>query len=148
MEYKCSSGSTWKSAGEDKDLWIMIHSFNALKRKNIMLDEGIRKSLEHLNNFYEATNDKRYMDVAVLEIKAFLILGGEYFRNKEQFDPILASEGIDLEWLLSRYGIKRIKLNRGQVRGLIRKWMPSRENPTKISEVVDEIMENTCTSTA
>ena len=94
MEYKCSSGSTWKSAGEDKDLWIMIHSFNALKRKNIMLDEGIRKSLEHLNNFYEATNDKRYMDVAVLEIKAFLILGGEYFRNKDQFDPILASEGI------------------------------------------------------
>jgi hypothetical protein len=141
MEYKCSSGSTWKSAGEDKDLWIMIHSFNALKRKNIMLDEGIRKSLEHLNNFYEATNDKRYMDVAVLEIKAFLILGGEYFRNKDQFDPILASEGIDLEWLLSRYGIKRIKLNRGQVRGLIRKWMPSRENPAKISEVVDEIME-------
>lgn len=44
--------------GEDKDLWIMLHSFNALRRKNIALDEGIRKSLEHLNNFYEVTNDK------------------------------------------------------------------------------------------
>ena len=127
--------------GEDKDLWIMLHSFNALRRKNIALDEGIRKSLEHLNNFYEVTNDKRYMDVAVQEIKAFLILGGEYLRNKEQFDPILASEGIDLEQLLSRYGIKRVKLNKSQIRGLFRKWMPSKENPAKISEVVDEIIE-------
>lgn len=92
-------------------------------------------------NFYEATKDKRYMDVAVLEIKAFLILGGEYFKNKEQFDPILISEGIDLEQLLSRYGIKRVNLNRSQVRGLFRKWMPSKENPAKISEVVDEIIE-------
>lgn len=141
MEYKCSSSNTKQSTVEDKDLWIMIHSFNALKRKNIILDEGIRKSLDYLNNFYAATNDKRYMDVAVLEIKAFLILGGEYFKNKEQFDPILASEGIDLEQLLSRYGIKRVKLNRSQVRGLFRKWMPSKENPAKISEVVDEIIE-------
>ncbi len=141
MEYECSSDHIRQSMKEDKDLWIMLHSFNALRRKNIGLDEGIRKSLEHLNNFYEATNDKRYLDVAVQEIKAFLILGGEYLRNKEQFDPILASEGIDLEQLLSRYGIRRVKLNKSQIRGLFRKWMPSKENPAKISEVVDEIME-------
>ena len=130
----------------ETELWIMVHSLNAIKRKNIPLCEGVSKSLEYLEIFYESTKDKRYIDVALLEIKAFLVLGGAYYKNSDQFNRFLSLEEIEPEDLLKQYGVKHVKLNKNQIKGLIRKWMPSRENPMRISEVADDILQKVLTN--
>lgn len=129
----------------DEDLWIMVHSLNALKRKNIPLREGITKSLEYLDVLYQVTKDKRYIDVAVLEIEAYLILGGDYCKSREQFRKILSMVEIEEASLLTKYGAKKANLNRNEVKSLFRKWMPSKENPMKIAEVVDDIIQKVTT---
>lgn len=125
---------------KEHDMWIMVFTLRSLARKGIPLVEGISKSLEYLKGFYCATKDKKYLDVALLEIKAYLIMGGKYFNNYKQFDEILKEKDIEKKEFLLEYDAVQINLNRNQITRLIRKWMPSKDNPMKIMEVADDII--------
>lgn len=145
MDYPKQENGDQRTISEESELWIMVHSLNALKRKNIPLMEGITKSLEYLEILYRATKDKRYIDVAVLEIKAYLILGGDYCKNKEQFRQILSIVELEETPLLIKYGAKKANLNKNEIKSLFRKWMPSKENPMKITEVAEDIIQKVTT---
>lgn len=124
----------------EPELWIMIYTLDSLLRKGITLQEGIRYSLEYLKILYEATSDSRYHNIALLEIKAYLVMGGQYIHNEEIFNYFLQNSGEEKNEILLKYGAKCVNLNKNQITGLIRKWRPSKDNPMKHSEVVDDII--------
>lgn len=126
---------------QEKDLYIMVNLLEGLKRKNMVLQEILEKSLSYLKLLFDSTGDDKLMDVALLEIKAFLYMGGSYKSLEEKFNDVILQTGTDCNDLLLNYGAKQIPLTQSNIRSMIGRWMPSKENPMKIKEVVNDIIE-------
>lgn len=124
----------------EPELGIMLEVLDSLGRKGLVLRDALGKSLDYLNQLYQATNDRKVLDVALLQIKAFLYMGGSYKSLNEKFDAVLKELEVSRESILLQYSAKYVNATSGQVRGMIGRWMPSKENPMKIQEVVDDII--------
>lgn len=122
------------------EIWIMIGILDAIVRKGILLTDVLDKSLDYLVQIYHATSDKRILDTAILQIKAFLYMGGDYAVLCDKFDAVIKQIGISREQIMLQYSAKKVGLTRGQVREMIGRWMPSKNNPMKIQDVVDDII--------
>lgn len=125
---------------ETSEFWIMVGVLDAIRRKEICLIYILDKSLDYLEQIFQSTNDMRAIDIALLQIKAYLYMGGNYADLSDKFDTVITLAGESAEQILFRYSAKKIRLTRGAVRGLIGRWMPSKENPMKIQDVVDDII--------
>ena len=51
---------------QEKDLYIMVNLLEGLKRKNMVLQEILEKSLSYLKLLFDSTGDDKLMDVALL----------------------------------------------------------------------------------
>lgn len=124
----------------ESELWSMVLSLEALERRGFPIVEIVGLAVEQLRKIYSISADKNQLQIAVLELKAYLVMGRRYQLYEELFDWLLREMKIDKENFLICYGAKKIKLNRSQVRSLIPRWMPTKSNPLKVSEVVEDII--------
>ena len=75
----------------------------------MVLQEILEKSLSYLKLLFDATGDDKLMDVAFLEIKAFLYMVGNYKSLEKKFNDVILQTGTDRNDLLLNYGAKHDK---------------------------------------
>lgn len=86
--------------------------------------------------------EKKYLELAELYMYAYANLGYALDDEKEEIRELLSLMGKTKEDFYP-YGFflgRKIGLTKPQVRSMIGKWKPSKENPMTISEVVDDII--------
>lgn len=98
--------------------------------------------LEKYIELYKISNDKVFLENALLHMQAFLEMGFIYEEFENVFDTILNEVGLVREEIFPKrfYHAERIKLVRGQVRKMIHRWSPSKYHSMTINEVVDDII--------
>lgn len=114
----------------------------SVQYKNLSVKETFFETIERLNFYYENTKNKKYLEVALLHMQAYLEMGFPYEIGKELFDATLDKMGTKREDEFSKtfYSSKAIRINKSQVRSMIKKWPASPQQTMKIEEVVSDIM--------
>lgn len=122
---------------------MMTYSLMCLPTKGISIPDTVHMCLENLIYWHYISKNQRYIELAALYLLVLSRLGmcsGSYALI--YYDIIQKIGWSDDEIQQNRiFENKRIKANKTQVRAIIRKWMPSKENPQTITEVVDDILE-------
>lgn len=114
----------------------------SVQYKNLSIKETFFETIERLNFYYENSQNEKYLEVALLHMQAYLEMGFPYEARKELFDATLAKMGTKREFEFPKnfYASKEIKLNKSQVRSMIKKWASSPHQTMKIDEVVADII--------
>lgn len=118
-------------------------ALSLLHYRGLEIRPTVRASLDFLTGQYEASGNRAYLEMGLFLIQAFLNTGYPYEAEGELFDRFLTSLGTEREQIRREAFLSQplIKVNKYQVRRMIERWMPSKENPMKISEVVEDIIE-------
>lgn len=125
----------------EKEVRSIINVLGSLNYRGISIKETLETSLFFLKQQYEFSKNKKYLELAVLYIQAYMSMGHVYEEEQEIFDDIVDELGKDNVLFTKSFMCgKKVKLSRGQVRSMIGRWMPSKKNPMKIGEVVDDII--------
>lgn len=111
--------------------------YRSLSVKNTLID-----AVEQLHIFYKNSAEKKYLEVAKLFIQAYLEMGFIYQEGEQLFDTILneLGEQCEMEYPKKNYIERKIKLNKSQVRSMIKRWPASPKQEMKIDEVVNDII--------
>ena len=114
----------------------------SLQYKKISVQQTFKEAIEQLFWYYEKLNNGEYLQTAILHIQAYLEMGFPYEANADLFNIVLETMGTtrDEEFPDKYYFSKQVKLNKTQVRGMIKKWPASPHQKMKINEVVDDII--------
>lgn len=114
----------------------------SLQYKNISVKQTFRDAVSQLYWYYKHLGEKEYLRAATLHIQAYLEMGFSYEDNTELFNEVLEQLGTTRELKFPKrfYASKKIRLNKSQVRSMIRKWPASPHQKMKINEVVDDII--------
>lgn len=117
-------------------------AIGSVQYKNLSVKETFFKTIEQLNFYYENFQNKKYLEVAILHIQAYLEMGFPYEAGEDLFNTTLEKMGTKREFEFPKtfYVSKLIKLNKSQVRSMIKKWPASPHQDMKIKEVVTDIM--------
>lgn len=118
-------------------------AYGSVQYKGLPIKETFFKSIDLLKNHYEETKNIRYLEVALLHIQAYLEMGFPYEQGESVFAEVLRKLGTTRESEFPRrfYASSSIKLNKSQVRSMIRKWPASPYQKMKIDEVVADIIQ-------
>lgn len=113
-----------------------------LQYKNLSVKKTFRDAVSQLYWYYEQLGEKEYLGVAALHIQAYLEMGFPYEDNADLFNEVLGQLGTTREIKFPQrfYVSKVIRLNKSQVRSMIKKWPASPHQKMKINEVVDDII--------
>lgn len=115
----------------------------SVQYKNISVKDTFLMAVNQLYQYYLNSNDINYLETAMLHIQAYLEMGFPYENGKNLYDNILEKLGTtkELEFPKRFYVSKTIKLNKTQVKSMIKKWPTSPHQEWKIDEIVEDIME-------
>lgn len=135
--YRPYDGST-----ESEIINAMKLSFGMVHYRGLSIEETFYRSIKELYRMFEVTTTNKYLETAVLQIRAYLEMGFIYDKYSELFDNVLKSLGTsrDVSFPKRFYCSSQIRLNKSQVKKMIRKWSTSRNHTMKIDEVVDDII--------
>lgn len=114
----------------------------SIQYKNLSVKSTIIVTVSQLYHYYNYNKNVKYLDVAILHIQAYLEMGFAYEEGKDLFDIILKKAGTtkEIKFPKKYYASRKVKLNKTQVRTMIRKWPASPKQSMKINEVVDDII--------
>jgi len=128
---------------EKQDIEMAIYTMQGLSIKGISVPETIKMSLQNLLQWYEATNEERYIETALIHLCALSEMGMMQERDADLYNVICKYAGWgEMEcWKYGLYAVKKVKANKTQVKALIRRWKPSQDNPMTIWEVVSDIID-------
>lgn len=115
----------------------------SVQYKNISVQKTFIDTVFQLYQYYENSKELKYLEIAVLHIQAYLEMGFLYDTGKEVYDLVLKELGTTRELKFPRkfYAAKQIKLNKAQVKSMIKKWPASPHQSMKIDEVVSDVIE-------
>lgn len=128
---------------EKEEIQMTIYTLQSLCYKGISIPGTVRMSLQNLIQWYETTNDMRYIQTALLQLCALSEMGMMRESDVELYNTVCKCAGWgEMEcWKYGLYAVKRVKVNKTQVKALIRRWKPSHDNPMAIGEVVSDIID-------
>lgn len=111
--------------------------YRSLSVKNTLIE-----AVEQLYVFYVNSSEKKYLEVSKLFIQAYLEMGFSYQEGEKVFDLILNELGEcrQMECSNKKCVERKIKLNKSQVRSMIKRWPASPKQIMKIDEVVEDII--------
>lgn len=114
----------------------------SLQYRNISIKMTFLDSVNQLYNYYEKSKDKEYLEVASLHIQAYMEMGFLYEDGSDIFNKVLIELGTSREIRFPKrfYSSKKIKLNKSQIKSMIKKWPASPYQKMKINEVVMDII--------
>ena len=114
----------------------------SVQYKNLSVKLTIMEAVLRLYQYYKCDNNIKYLNVALLQIQAYLEMGFPYEEGADIFDKVLKEVGTtkEIEFPKKYYASKKIKLNKTQIRTMIKKWPASPRQTMKINEVVDDII--------
>lgn len=111
-------------------------------RRGVPREHTLTGSIERLLDYYAEEPKNEYLTGALLNIQAYLELGMEYSKYEDLFERVLRKGNLDKREVFPKpfYSARKVKLNKSQVRGMIRKWSTSSKNTMPIPEVVEDII--------
>ena len=114
----------------------------SVQYKNLSVQDTFMDAVSQLYQYYQNSQNIKYLETAILHIQAYLEMGFPYEQGKTVFDVIIKELGTTREMKFPQkfYSAKRIKLNKLQVRSMIKKWPASPHQNMKIDEVVADII--------
>ncbi len=115
----------------------------SVQYKNLSIKATFIDAISQLYQYYANSGNIQYLETATLHIQAYLEMGFPYDDGEELFNLILEKLGTtkELKFPHKFYSAKKIKLNKTQVRSMIKKWPASPHQKMKIDEVVADIIE-------
>ena len=113
-----------------------------MNNSGLSVKETIISAVSQLYTYYENSTNENYLETATLHIQAYLEMGFLYENGAAVFDVILEKLGTTRELRFPKkfYASKKIKLNKSQIKNMIKKWPASQKQSMKIDEVVNDIM--------
>lgn len=119
-------------------LAVMVSSRLGVPREYTLV-----QSVQHSLEYYEKEPKQEYLVSALLQIQSYLEMGFDYRAHTDLFDDVLKKCNLTRQQVFTKwfYGAKKVKLNKNQVRGMIRKWSGSPKNTMQITQVVADIIE-------
>lgn len=125
-----------------KEICVMMYSMWTLHYRDIPLAETLQSSLHMILGWYQNTGDKKLLELVRLHLQAYVNTGNAL--NPEVEEIHAALEALGEEQAAFRpdtgFGGRKIQLTRAQVRSMIGRWRPTKENSMSIYEVVDDII--------
>lgn len=114
----------------------------SLQYRNISVKQTFCDAVSQLYWYYEKSGNKEYLRTATLHIQAYLEMGFDYDEAGELFNKILGVLETSRELMFPKkfYVSKKVRLNKTQVRSMIKKWPASSRQTMKIDEVISDIM--------
>ena len=109
-------------AEERENMYIMMFTLQSLQNYGLSVKKTVERSLDYLWEWYQESGEERYLLLAKQHMQAYVNMG---FALNEQNQTIPG---------------KRVKLTKAQIRSMIGRWRPSRENPMTIGELVEDII--------
>lgn len=115
----------------------------SVQYEHLSVQQTFLQTVSQLYWYFEQFQEKRYLNIALLHIEAYLEMGFSYNVASEVFDQVLEGLGTTREQEFPKrfYHSHRIRLNKTQVRSMINKWPASPHQKMKINELVEDIME-------
>lgn len=115
----------------------------SVQYKGISINNTFITVVLQLHEYFESSKNINYLETALLHIQAYLEMGFPYEEGAEVFDVILRELGTTKELMFPKkfYSSKVVKLNKTQIRGMIKKWPASPQQSMKIDDVVLDIIE-------
>lgn len=129
---------------EDNEMvFSIVYTLEILHNKGVLIQNTIQMSLSCLMDWYRMSGDSRYLELALLQMRACFELGISSEHNIALYTQICELAHVELEEVMKqKLGLaKRVKPNKSQVRSMIGKWMPSKDNPLTINQVVEDIID-------
>lgn len=130
--------------GTERDSYIEAIKMAAgsVQYKNLSVKKTMIDAAEQLYWYYEKLKDIRFLETATLHMQAYLEMGFAYEEGGEIFDRILKKLGTTREMQFPEkfYAPKKVKLNKSQVRSMLRRWPAASGQGMKIGEVVEDII--------
>jgi len=111
-----------------------------LHYKGLSVKGCLEGSIGILAKYAEEFKNTKYLEMALLQIRAYLEMGFPYEDNKDLFDDILQILDAKEVCFQQRFYRDKISLNRQSVRSMIKKWPASPQQDMKIGEVVTDII--------
>lgn len=114
----------------------------SVQYKNLSVKDTFIDTVSQLYQYYERFQNIKYLETAILHIQAYLEMGFPYEDGNPVYDIILEKLKTtkELKFPKKFYAPKKIKLNKTQVRSMIKKWPASPHQTMKIDEVVADII--------
>lgn len=128
---------------QKSDVEAVKYAMRSMPYLGISIQELLKKIIYNYKEYYEIENDSRFLQAAMLHILAYLELGFCYEDNRVLFDYFMDKCESFKQELLSNKSLfsKKVKLNKSQVRKMIRRWPASRYHDMNINEVVNDIID-------
>jgi len=114
----------------------------SVQYKELSVTDTLQCAISQLYEYYCYTKRENYLQVAMLHIQAYLEMGFTYESGSSIFDNILSSLDTSKEEAFPQkyYASKTIKVNKTQIRSMIRRWPASGKQKMKLDEVVADII--------
>lgn len=114
----------------------------SVQYKNLSIKTTFIDAISQLYQYYTNSGNIKYLEIATLHIQAYLEMGFAYEDGKKLYDLVLEKLGTtrELKFPSKFYSAKKIKLNKAQVKSMIKKWPASPHQKMKIDEVVADII--------
>lgn len=131
-----------KSIGDKKIIYQMLYAMEMLSYKGISITETIERSLNYYIENYKSSKDKRYLELAALQVKAGLEFGIMAEKSLLLYNEVCCLLGMSSNDILKKelFVSRKIKLSKSQIRKIFRKWMKSKTNGMTLSELVDDVI--------
>lgn len=115
--------------------------FKNVSRYNDTISKRIERIVSLENHYYELTEDKEYLLMAIDHITAYLELGYNYAEFSELFNDTLAKLDTNKDEVFDRpfYCAERIRVNKTQIGIMLGRWC-HQKNAMKKNEVVADII--------
>lgn len=132
---------------QDKDNNLYIEAIKlaagSVQYKNLLVQSTFIEAVSQLYQYYINSGNTKYLETATLHIQAYLEMGFPYEDGQKIYNLVLEKLGTtrELKFPHKFFSTKRIKLNKTQVRGMIKKWPASPHQKMKIDEVVADIID-------
>ena len=128
---------------EEETIMSMIYTLETLSYRGLTIRGTVRKNLNWLKKWYKQESESEYLELALLQICALLRMGLVKEEDIVLYREICALADTSMENLMENCAsmAKPVKVSRQSIYSLIGKWMPSKKNPMKQSDVVEAIMD-------
>jgi len=107
---------------KNTDLYMTIYSLQILHIRGISIPDTVQKSVLDLLHWYEMSNDIRYIEIAALQLKALAHMGLMRECDAEIYKKVALLAGWTEEECKYGFIQKQIKINKTQIRSMIKKW--------------------------
>lgn len=114
----------------------------SVQYKNLSVTDTLQCAISQLYEYYCCTQRKNYLHVALLHIQAYLEMGFDYENKSDIFDKILNCLDTSKEEAFPQkyYTSKIVKINKSQIKSMIRRWPASGKQKYRLDEVVEDII--------